>query len=260
MLLSNAVQKAIQGICKLSSADKKQEKFKQLSEMYLFEELFKLIRVSSGLSITFCYLILLLTSMAYLHLFYSAFDISIVKYVSLEDMLATPIKNPNIVFTFIAVLLVLMLADIGNRFRARKKLEYAESEMPKLMRFMNVLLWAPSNPKTNLRFTIATVAICVIVYIFAFADIEASEVKKGKGTRVTILLNEHETPIHTSLLGTSVNYVFTYDHQAKEATIFYVEAIKSVKSFKPVDEKINHIESQKSEPPKGEPTTESKTK
>ena len=101
--------------------------------MYLFEELFKLIRVSSGLSITFCYLVLLLTSMAYLHLYYSEFGISIVKYVSLEDMLATPIKNPGIVFTYITVLLLLIIADIGNRFRARKKLEYSNIPMPKLM-------------------------------------------------------------------------------------------------------------------------------
>lgn len=242
----------------MSSSDNKQEKLKQLSEMYLFEELFKLIRVSSGLSITFCYLVLLLTSMAYLHLYYSEFDISIVKYVSLEDMLATPIKNPNIVFICIAVLFVLIIADIGNRFRARKKLEYGDTPMPKLMRFISALLWAPNNPKTNLRFTIITVAVCVIAYVFAFADIEASIVKSGKGTKVSIVLSDQEKPIHTSLLGTSVNYVFTYDHKTKEATIFYVEAIKSIKSFKQDAEKINTIEDQKSAPSKSEPESDPK--
>lgn len=228
--------------------------------MYLFEELFKLIRLSSGLSITFCYLVLLLSSMAYLHLYYSEFDISIVKYVSLEDMLATPIKNPSIVLTYFAVILVLVIADIGNRFRARKKLEYADGQMPKRIRVMSALLWAPNNPKTNLRFTLATVSVCVIAYIFAFAKIEANEIKAGESERVLIVLSDQEAPIETSLLGTSVNYVFTYDHKAKEATIFYVEAIKSIKSFKQVAEKVNTIEVQKIGPSKSEPESDSKTK
>lgn len=226
--------------------------------MYLFEELFKLIKVSSGLSITFCYLVLLLTSMAYLHLYYSEFDISIVKYVSLEDMLATPIKNPGIVFTYISVLLLLIIADIGNRFRARKKLEYSNIPMPKLMRFLSAILWAPINPKTNLKFTIITVCISVLAYIFLFADIEASAVKSGNGTKVLIVLSDQDTPIETTLLGTSVNYVFTYDHKAKEATIFYVEAIKSIKSFKQIAGEINTIEHQKPAPSKSAPNVKQK--
>ncbi|MFY8299661.1 hypothetical protein AAEU28_12910 [Pseudoalteromonas sp. SS15] len=248
----------IQGISDLSSTDNNKYKFKQLSEMYLFEEIFKIIRISTGISVAFCYLVLLLTSMAYLHLFYSEFGISIVKYVSFEDMLATPIKNPNIVFTYIAVILVLVIADIGNRFRARKKLEYADGQMPKRMRVLSALLWAPNNPKTNLRFTLAAVSICVIAYIFAFAKIEANDIKAGESERVLIVLSDQEAPIETSLLGTSVNYVFTYDHKAKEATIFYVEAIKSIKSFKEVAEEVNTIEDKKSASSQSGPESEKK--
>lgn len=92
--------------------------------------------------------------------------------------------------------------------------------------------------------------ISVLAYIFLFADIEASAVKSGNGTKVSIVLSDQDTPIKTTLLGTSVNYVFTYDHKAKEATIFYVEAIKSIKSFKQIAEEINTIEHQKQAPQK----------
>ncbi|RXE91761.1 hypothetical protein [Pseudoalteromonas phenolica] len=128
------------------------------------------------------------------------------------------------------------------------------------MRVLSALLWAPNNPKTNLRFTLAAVSICVIAYIFAFAKVEANDIKDGESERVLIVLSDQEAPIETSLLGTSVNYVFTYDHKSKETTIFYVEAIKSIKSFKHVSEEIDTIEEQKAAPSNSEHKSEIKGK
>jgi hypothetical protein len=84
------------------------------------------------------------------------------------------------------------------------------------------------------------VALALITYIYSFATWEAEAIKQGEGTHLEITLADNDVPVKTSLLGTSVNYVFTYDPVKDEAIVYFQESIKAIKNVpaghKPVEE------------------------
>lgn len=205
--------------------------FKELSELYLFGELYRFFKDSTGLAITIAYLAMILSSMAYLAIFFLAFDINIVKYVTLEDILATPVKNPGIILVFLFFFFFLMLADQGNRFRAKQQIKYANDKKPFGFKVLQIVLWAPKNPAANIKITSFGAIACLVVFIFASASIESDKVKDGFGNNVEITLANDNMKIKTALLGTSTHYVFTYNHQTQESVIYYLQSINSIKSL-----------------------------
>lgn len=217
---------------------KKQENtsFKELSELYLFQELYQFVRQSTGLAITCAYIILLLSSMFYIFIFYAEFDINIVKYVSFEDILATPIKNPNIILAFFVILSVLFLTDIGNRFRARQQLKYEGKKMPLFIKAISLVVWAPRKRTANLKTTFFFVVFSLIAYIYFFAIKEAKEIKSGESAQIELTLADKNEKTITALLGTSVNYVFTYEYIPQKSVVYYVESVKSIANHAPASE------------------------
>ena len=212
--------------------------FKELSELYLFHELYQFVRQSTGLAITCAYIILLLSSMFYIFIFYAEFDINIVKYVSFEDILATPIKNPNIILAFFVILAVVFLTDIGNRFRARQQLKYEGKMMPWYIKVISFIVWAPKKRTANLKTTSFFVMFSLIAYIYFFATNEAADIKSGESTKIELTLADKNEKTITALLGTTVNYVFTYEHIAQKSVVYYVESVKSIANHAPVSEVV----------------------
>lgn len=213
----------------MEEENKEKGQFEELSELYLFEELFNFLKESTGIAITTAYLALILSSMAYLHVLYKAFDISISQYTTFEDILATPIKNPDMIVIFCAIIFLLYMADAGNRFRARKEIKYANQKKPFLLKILLPILWAPKKRNPNFKITAATVTICLASYIFVFASHEAEYLKSGQGTIVEIALADDTTIVNTTLLGTTINYVFTFNSDTKESVVYAVESIKTIK-------------------------------
>ncbi len=220
----------------MSKQKQESASFKALSELYLFHELYQFVRQSTGLAITCAYIILLLSSMFYIFIFYAEFDINIVKYVSFEDILATPIKNPNIILAFFVILTVLFLTDIGNRFRARQQLKYEGKKMPLFIKAISFVVWAPRRRTANLKTTSFFVVFSLIAYIYFFATNEATNIRSGESAKIELTLADKNEKTTTALLGTSVNYVFTYDHIAQKSVVYYVESVKSIANHAPVSE------------------------
>ncbi|WP_100643505.1 hypothetical protein [Alteromonas facilis] len=208
------------------------EDYQALSELYIFEEIYNFAKASTGLAIAISYLILLLSSMAYLYVFYGEFNVQIVKYITFEDILATPLKNPLFLFILLMILCVLSIADAGNRMGARYRLEYADKPKPILVKVLIYAFWAPKNRKTNIKTTGSIVVLSFCVYVYAAAHMEANGIKEGKGSKAEITLADDTSKVFVTLLGSTTNYVFTYDHEEQEAIIYYVESIRSLKELR----------------------------
>lgn len=204
----------------------------ELKDLYLFDELFRFIRRSTGITIAIAYLVLLLSSMSYLHIVYSSLEINILQFVTFEDILATPIKNPDIIVTFFLLFLIFYFADIGNRYRVRLQEKYVDGDVPFYAKLLKWMFWGPKKRKANIRTTYLIISFSLVIYVIAFASQEAKEIKQGEGSMVAITFADNTPPIKTTLLGTTSNYVITYDHKLGESTAYYVEAIQSIKKLK----------------------------
>ncbi len=206
-----------------------EEEFKELSELNLFGELYKLLRESPGITITAAYLALILSSMAYLYVLFKTFDIDIIRYVTFEDILATPIKNPNIIVVFSVTIILLYLVDVTNRFRGRQQIKYANQKKPLGFKILQVVFWSPKNRETNIKTTVVITIFCIAAYIFFFAKNEAASIKEGQGSLVEITLADDKKVVTSTLLGTTSNYVLTYNLESEESFAYGVQSIKSIK-------------------------------
>ena len=206
-----------------------EEEFKELSELNLFGELYKFLRESPGITITAAYLALILSSMAYLYVLFKTFDIDIIRYVTFEDILATPIKNPNIIVVFSVTIILLYLVDVTNRFRGRQQIKYANQKKPLGFKILQVVFWSPKNRETNIKTTVVITIFCIAAYIFFFAKNEAASIKDGQGSFVEITLADDKKVVTSTLLGTTSNYVLTYNIESEESFAYGVQSIKSIK-------------------------------
>lgn len=231
----------------------KKNSFHELKDLYLFEELNNFVKGSTGISIFIAYMVLLLSSMSYLFILFNAFDVHIVKYVTLEDVLATPIKNPTIIYSYLAMLFIFYCTDKVNRYRASLEAKYAGKQAPFWVMPLRVIFWAPKKRKANVKLVVQMMVVCLVAYILLFAKSEARYIQKGQGTWVEITLADENEKVSAILLGTTVNYVFTYDHEKKESMIYYVEAIKSIKRIRLEDDETKSENSEDNAPHIQEP-------
>lgn len=211
-----------------------------LKNLFIFQDIFAFARDHTGLLFTIAYLTLILSSMTYLHVLYSAFDISIVKFISLEDILATPIKNPDIILVFIAILIVLFFSELGNRWNVRMTEKYQNKKRPLFVRIIRIMVWVPKSRKINIRFTIMTSILFLAMYVMMFAKFEAQSIKEGRGARYQITVADTEQTKEQTLLGTTSQFVFIYDLKTEESGIYHVENILKMKPV--VDLKPQAIE------------------
>ena len=203
--------------------------FDELRDLYLFDELYQFCKESTGLSIFIAYITMIMSSVTYLYVLYQGFDIQIFTYLTLEDILATPIKNPDIMLTFIVILLVIYLSDIANRYRARQEIKYFNKQKPLWIRILLTVSHMPKKRKANLKITVGTMYFCIVAYNIGFALREEKSIKEGSGEQVEISLADETEPFQVTLLGSTMNYLFTYDHRSQASTIYYVESVKSLK-------------------------------
>ncbi|MDM7859404.1 hypothetical protein QTP81_02140 [Alteromonas sp. ASW11-36] len=199
-----------------------------IEKISLFGELFTFVKESTGIAITCAYIMLLLTSMGYIYFLYAEFDIQIIKYVTFEDILATPIKNPNIIFTFSCLLLLLYLTDVGANFRAKQFAKYPNGKRPFYISLLMQILWTPKDQQLNRRIATVTIGLSLVAYTFFFAKIEATDLKEEREEMVEIVLVDSEEPLQVLLIGTSLNYVFAYDFTTQKSMVYYVESIQSI--------------------------------
>ncbi|MAG76748.1 MAG: hypothetical protein CL811_08305 [Colwelliaceae bacterium] len=236
----------------------KKHGLEELKDLYLFDELFRFIRRSTGITLAIAYLVLLLSSMSYLHIVYSSLDLNILQFVTFEDILATPIKNPDIVITFFLLFIIFYFADIGNRYRVRIEEKYTDDNTPFYAKILKRVFWAPKKRRANIRTTYFTIALSLVIYVVTFAWLEAKDVKNGAGSMVEVTFADNTPPIKTTLLGTTSNYVITYDYKLGESTVFYVESIQSIKKLK-LQAAASEVTSTPAEKKPVSPETSSKT-
>lgn len=228
-----------------------------LKNLYIFQDLFKFTREHTGLAFTTAYLTLILSSMTYLYVLFSAFDISIVKFISLEDILATPIKNPNIILVFTAIIFVLFISELGNRWNVRMSEKYKDSKSPFLVRILRIIVWVPKSRKRNIQFTTLISIFFIAIYVITFAKFEARDIKKGEGAQYQITVAENEQSFERMLIGASSQFIYTYDLKSKESGIYHVESILKMQpvvkskslvkeqTHKPIDENLAEEEKTK---------------
>ncbi|AQA17334.1 hypothetical protein BST95_02920 [Halioglobus japonicus] len=189
----------------------------------------KFVKESTGLAITFAYLILIISSMAYLGIFYGRFNVDILKLVSLEDILVTPIRRPDIIVAIVAITIAVSINDALARYNARLSQGYVGKKKPWYIRFYErVFFFFPATAQGHYRLTVASFFGFLCFYIAFFAYAEAEDVLEGNGYEVFLTLSEKADSRSVILLGTTSLYVIVYDSQSGQVRVHQMESVASI--------------------------------
>lgn len=181
-----------------------------------------------GMALSIAYLLLTLSGIFYSISFYKAFGIDILKFSDISDFMIAGISEPAALLLFAGGLLVSLGFDrIGG-------VSYAIHQ-----RWLNkptsvkrrIILLCSYVPKDNVN-RLITFLLMFIIYAFVFVSFYAQwrseAIKASKNDFVVLNVAHLQEDIKVKLLGTSANYVFTYDITRKKSLIIPLNAVRSI--------------------------------
>lgn len=197
------------------------------------------IRANPGVAVSLSYLLLTLCGVFYASTFYDDFDVPILKLADISDLLIAGISEPAALLLFCSAVIVGLSFDW--MFRQSYHIEKRWREKPAGPR--RALMMAMFHtPKTQFS-AVSTIIMGSILYAFVFVafytEWQSRQISRGDGHKVEVRTENRNQPETRMLLGSTANYLITYDIEEKRS---YVIPIEQVISVKPVVDKKEDTE------------------
>ena len=191
-------------------------------------DVLKFITSHPGLAVFLVYATIAVAGFIYLVTFYSHFDLEVTVYLEISDILVAGVKDPMVMLmvagAFSMALLVWGIAYIQAPMSAWLDKKFDKGAL----RFIPYLAGVQS-----VRSFWWTCFLILSVYFFTFISVHS----KNKAQSIVedkqdLILVDSEATSGTgadySLLGTSINYAFLYNHQTKNTLILPLDSINSL--------------------------------
>ena len=191
-------------------------------------DVIKLITSHPGLAVFLVYATIVIAGFIYLVTFYSHFDLEVTVYLEISDILVAGIKDPMVMLmvvgAFSMVLLIWGIAYIQAPMSALLDKKFDKG----LLRIIPYIAGVQT-----LRSFWWSAFIVLIVYFYMFIGVHSknkaeSIIEQKLGLIVVDSQATSGTGNDYSLLGTSINYVFLYNHQTKNTLILPLDSINSL--------------------------------
>ncbi len=193
------------------------------------QKVFQFFVEHPALGIFLIYALVATASFIYLLTFYKHFNLEIISYLEISDILVACIKDPNVLATVAIIFIILTLIYYSSRlmapFNAWLDIKFGKGPL-KFLVFM-------FGFKTNSYFWRSMLVILVfylVVFIHLHSDKKAKNIIDSKQNLINIQSDATtNADDQYSLLGTSINYIFLYDHESKSPLIVPLESIQSLR-------------------------------
>ena len=197
-----------------------------------FNKLLRFIVTHPGLAIFIVYGTIAIAGFIYLITFFRHFDLEVIVYLELADILTAGIKDPLVMLmvlgSFFIVFFVWFVTYIGAPFSAWLDKKFDKG----FFRFLPHLLGVKST-KVFWQTALFLFIFYFIFSIYYHSDNKADRIKREKTNLIqvesdAIINDQHQY----SLLGTSINYIFLYNHNEADTLILPLENVHSLKPIK----------------------------
>ena len=146
------------------------------------------------------------------------FGINFFDYAQIGDFLLASLKEP---YTWVVVVLVVL----GLWFDNRSSLRWSRKERPRWLRWYGSERYRRSNYLTGI--------LLVSFLIAMYADQQARATYAGRKPVVEIRLAESGARYKRVILGTTAQYLFTFDPAAREVSIHPTESVEVIRFATP---------------------------
>ncbi len=193
------------------------------------KSIFKYLAVHPGLVIFLVYTIIAISGFIYLITFYRFFGLEVIVYLEITDVLVAGIKDPIVmlmVLTSFGLVFFIWLATYilapWNAWIDRK----CRNGKYRLLRF----IFGFKGIKTFWWSALAILLLYFVTFIHLHSKKKSKRIKEQQAYLIQVESDGISEPSHAySLLGTSINYIFLYDHDTKENLILPLENVQSLK-------------------------------
>ncbi|MFT7527780.1 MAG: hypothetical protein ACI9LY_002939 [Arenicella sp.] len=206
-------------------------------------EVLKFTTSHPGLAVFLVYATIAIAGFIYLVTFYSYFDLEITVYLEIGDILVAGIKDPMVMLMVLGAFSVALgvwgIAYIGAPISAWLDKKFDKG----ILRFIYYLVGVQS-----VRSFWWTALMLLTVYFFVFIGVHSRhKAELIIEEKQSLILVDSKATSGTeddySLLGTSINYVFLYNHQTKNTLILPLESINSLAPNRALKEAIEPVPS-----------------
>lgn len=151
------------------------------------------------------------------------------KLADISDLLIAGISDPTAIVMFCGGIIFAILADWFSGFSYRQSHKWKERPLSFKRTLMLMLLY---TPKTRISVVLG-ILVFFVVYSFSFvslfAEWRSEQIKSGKGDLIYLKVEKSKpTDKAVFLLGSTTNFVITYDGQAETATLTPMENIQQI--------------------------------
>lgn len=193
-----------------------------------FSELVRFTTSHPGLAVFLVYATIAIAGFIYLITFYSRFNLEVTSYLEITDILVAGIKDPLVMLmvlgAFSMVFILWFLVYIQAPFSAWLDKKFDKG----FFRFIPYVI-GYRDTKSFWWTAFAILTLYFYMFIGVHSQNKADRILGHKQNLVFVnsdATNALEADF--SLLGTSINYVFLYNHQSEQVLILPLESINSI--------------------------------
>lgn len=221
--------------CVMSKNGKK-ESLQKYQPTLDIRKLATFITTHPGLAIFLVYGLIAIAGFIYLITFYQYFNLDVIVYLELADILTAGIKDPLVMLmvlgSFAVSFFFWLIAYVSAPFSAWLDKKFDKG----FLRFIPHLVGVKSI-KIFWRITIVVLTLYFFMFISVHSKNKAELIKNQKINLIKVESDAISNNNHQySLLGTSINYIFLYNHDESNTLIIPLE---NVRSLKPILRKSN---------------------
>ncbi|MEO1248025.1 MAG: hypothetical protein AAFX56_20290 [Pseudomonadota bacterium] len=192
--------------------DKDKSLLVELADQY--PRAFELLKAHPALLVSMLYMFASAVGMLFAYSYLVRFGINVFTYSQIGDFLLASFKEP-ITWGLVALTFLAAATDIAMSRRVGRK------------RRSRWLAWYGTAAYRRINLLVAVFFLFVFIYLHAY--IKAERTHAGEGLRVELRLLERDVRYNRILLGTTNQFLFVFDAERQEVSVYPNEAVESIK-------------------------------
>ncbi len=182
-----------------------------------------------GVMLSIAYLLLTLSGIFYSSIFYSKFDIPILKLADISDLLIAGISDPTAILMFCGGIVVAIISDWFYGFSYSRYHKWKLKPKSIKRRLMMMVFYTPKSQLGAILGILLFFVVYSFIFVGLFAEWRSDQIKSNKGDLVYLKVEKSKpTDRAVFLLGSTTNFVITYDGQSKQAILTPIENIQQI--------------------------------
>ncbi|WP_395338209.1 hypothetical protein PN836_010920 [Ningiella sp. W23] len=194
------------------------------------------LKSNPGIALSLSYALITMCGMFFSVGFYSQFDINILQFANFSDLMIIGIADPTAILTFLGGVVIAYATDRIMQVTYDSQQKWRDRPKGFKRSVMLFLIYTPKKAATVMMFLIAMFLIYAFLFVSWYAEWKGKRIKTIDSGQVLIVTEDASTSKVRTLLGTTANFVFTYNKEEDVAEIYPVEKVISLKPNPNIDD------------------------